>query len=63
LASIARSGAKAGHRKVYGIDVPTVIWPWVVREARIFRNVYCKKNLPAARAFVRYLVERGQLRV
>lgn len=56
---IERSGARAGCRKVYGVDVPEDVWPRVVREARVFRHQYHSRDLPAVRAFIRWLLDRG----
>lgn len=52
-AAIARSGAKPGHRILYGIQVPENHWDGISYAAHQFRQ---KNNLIATKRYIRYLM-------
>lgn len=57
LAAIAKSGAKPGHRLLYGINVHQRDWPLIAKAANRYRHGKGKaRNLEQTRAFIRTLM-------
>lgn len=55
--AIERSGAKPGHRLVYGINVPVGLWKTVAIAAYRFRHARPgKRSWRATHAFVKRLI-------
>jgi hypothetical protein len=48
--AIKRSGAKPGHRVLYGVQVPERLWAALVYDARKFRE---KHSLESTRSMIR----------